>query len=142
MTEERLVWTGRPSQVLNMKAFVFCTICSLTVVLAPIAAPIALWKYLEIRGRLYELTSQRLKSHAGILSKKINELELYRVNDTQLEQPFFLRIFGLANILLLSSDTTTPTMKIEAVSKAHELREEIRRLVEECRDTKRVRLIE
>jgi uncharacterized membrane protein YdbT with pleckstrin-like domain len=80
--------------------------------------------------------------HVGVFSKTTSELELYRVKDTQFEQPFFLRLFGLGNVLLISTDATTPIVKIEAIANAHELRENIRRFVEERRDAKRVRNVE
>src|SRR5262245_61377336 len=114
MQDEILVWSGRPSQILNMGTYIICGLLSLTIVLLPITAPIAIWKYLVVRNRKYELTSQRLICHSGVLSKKANELELYRVKDIQFDQPFFLRIFSLANIMIFSADETSPLIKLEA----------------------------
>lgn len=72
----------------------------------------------------------------------MDELELYRVTDTKFDQPFFFRIFGLANIILITSDTTSPTIKIEAIENAKELRETIRSIVETRKEKKMVREIE
>ena len=142
MPAEVEVWSGTPSQVVNTGAFLLWGILALTLVLAPVSLGVIVWKYLVVRNRRYELTSQRLKSHEGVFSKKTNELELYRVKDTQFEQSFFLRLFGVGNVLLVTSDATTPLVKIEAVSGAQALREKIRTLVEERRDQKRVRVAE
>ena len=142
MPAEVEVWSGTPSQVVNTGAFLLWGILALTLVLAPVSLGVIVWKYLVVRNRRYELTSQRLKSHEGVFSKKTNELELYRVKDTQFEQSFFLRLFGVGNVLLVTSDATTPLVKIEAVSGAQALRERIRTLVEERRDQKRVRVAE
>jgi uncharacterized membrane protein YdbT with pleckstrin-like domain len=110
--------------------------------LIPVSAVVALWKYAAVRCQKYELTTQRLKLQAGVLSKKIDEIELYRVKDTRFEQSFFLRLFGLGNVVIFSSDTTQPAQTIKAVANAKALREQIRALVEVRRDQKRVRMIE
>lgn len=142
MAEENVVWSGNPSQVTNMGTFILWGLLALTVFLLPVSAIVILWKYLVVKNQKYELTTQRLKTHAGVLSKKTEEIELYRVKDTKFEQTFFLRLFNLGNVVLLSSDMTQPTQTICAVSNAQALREQIRNLVEERRDQKRVRNIE
>ena len=142
MPEELNVWSGTPSQVVNTGAFLLWGVLALTLILAPVSLAVIVWKYLVVKNRKYELTSQRLKSHEGVFSKQTNELELYRVKDTQFEQSFFLRLFGVGNVLLFTSDATTQLVKIEAVSGAQALREKIRTLVEERRDQKRVRVAE
>ena len=139
MAEEEHVWTGGPSQITNLGAYAVCVLLTLTVIGAVVAIPFAIWKYLVVRCQRYELTSQRLKFHSGILSKKIEEVELYRIKDTKFDQPFWFRLFGLGNVTLVSSDVTTPVVSIHGVKDAQQLREQIRSLVEVRRDQKRVR---
>ena len=103
---------------------------------------IILWKWLVIKCTKYELTNQRLKKQYGVLNKKIDELELYRIKDYKLDQPFFLRLFSLGNIVLKTSDKSHPTVIIPAVSESAELREKIRSLVENLRDQKRIREVD
>ncbi|MEZ5300332.1 MAG: PH domain-containing protein [Verrucomicrobiales bacterium] len=43
----------------------------------------------------YELTNERLKLSTGVLNRKTDVLELYRVKDMELEKPLHFRIFGL-----------------------------------------------
>jgi len=142
MAEESFVWSGSPSQVTNMGTFVFWGVLALTLFLAPVSVIVILWKYLVVKNTKYELTSQRLKTQTGVLTKTNDEVELYRVKDTQFDQPFFLRLFGLGNVLLFSTDVSSPLVKIVAVPNASALREQIRTLVEERRDFKRVRNVE
>jgi uncharacterized membrane protein YdbT with pleckstrin-like domain len=75
----------------------------------------------------------------GVLNKKLDELELYRVRDYKLDQPFFLRLFSLGNIILQTSDRTHPTVVIQAIPDAENLREQLRTYVEACRTRKGVR---
>ena len=73
-----------------------------------------------------------------MLNKRLDELELYRVRDYNLEQPFWLRLFSLANITLRSSDTSHPVIVLRAIREGEHVREQIRKYVEECRVKKRV----
>ncbi|QSQ25531.1 PH domain-containing protein [Pyxidicoccus parkwayensis] len=138
MADETHVWSGTPSQILNLGAFTLWGLLGLTVVLLPISIGVILWKYLVVKNHKYELTNERLKLEYGVLSKTEDVLELYRVQDTQWEQPFLLRLFGLANIYLVTADPTTPVVAIEAVPNAKALHERIRNLVERRRERKHV----
>jgi membrane protein YdbS with pleckstrin-like domain len=142
MAIEHNEWEGSPSQVTNYVTFFVCALISLTVVGAIIAIPYALWQYLVVKNIKFELTSQRLKVHSGVLSKLTEELELYRVRDIGSEEPFFLRLFGLGNVIIVSSDATTPISKIIAINDVHAVRDKLRNLVEVRREQKGVRMAE
>ena len=132
--EETTLWTGRPSQVTNMGYFIAC------LLIIPI--PFAFWKWLETRFQVYELTSERLRYSHGIFNRHTEELELYRVKDSTLVQPFFLRMFSLGNIVLDTSDRTTPQFTLHAVDDPQAVREQLRACVESQRTQKRVREID
>lgn len=142
MSSETTVWAGRTSQWVNFPAFLLWGLLALTVVLIPISIGVILWRYLVVRFQQYELTTERLKLHTGVLSKSTSEIELYRVTDTQFEQPFWLRLVGMAHIQVISSDKTSPITQIRAIAGARELREQLRSLVEARRSVKNVRVSE
>ena len=141
-TSEYPVWTGRTSQWMNLPSFLLWGVLGLSVVLLPLSAGVILWRYLVVRNEVFELTSERLKMHSGVLNKKTSELELYRVTDTQYLQPFWLRLVGLAHVDVVSSDKTSPLVRIAAVPDAHTLREQLRTLVEARRQARSVRVSE
>lgn len=160
--EENTVWKGSPSQILNLGTFAVCGVgaglltaaCALFLVhmtgsvgrilllicllAAAGFAGVALWRFLLLRSRVYELTNERIHVGHGLLSRQIDDLELYRVKDITVIQPFLLRLFGRGNVILQTSDRTTPSLIIEAVTRPTELRDLIRKHVEACRDSKRV----
>ena len=138
MAEEREVWFGSPSQVVNLGTFVLMGLFFWLVI--PLF--IILWKWLVIKTTKYEVTTQRVTTRHGVFNKETEELELYRVRDYRLEQPFFLRIFSLGNIILQTSDKSHPDMVLRAIPNAERLREELRTHVEACRLAKRVREID
>jgi membrane protein YdbS with pleckstrin-like domain len=138
--DEQFVWEGRPSQIVNLGDFIVCGLfCWLVVPLF-----IALWRWLEVRCTRYEVTTQRFRVTHGVLSRRTDELELYRVKDTTFDQPLLLRLFALANVLIASSDVSTPRTAIRGLpsEEARRLRETLRTCVERLRDRKRVREVD
>lgn len=131
MIEEKDLWSGSPSQIINFWHFILCLLI--------IYIPIAIWKYLVVKNMKYELTSQRLRNRYGVLNKHIDELELYRVKDYEMNQPLFLRLFGLSNIVLYTADKTDSIIIIRAVPDGEKLRELIRSTVQDYRASSRTR---
>jgi hypothetical protein len=56
-----------------------------------------------------------------------------------MEQPLLLRVLGLGNITVVTSDATTPTVALRAIADVAEVREKLRNAVQAERDRKRVR---
>ncbi len=137
-TPEEIIWRGPSSHVRNFWLNVLCwAFCWLVV-------PLIYWFYrwLELRSRVYEVTTERLKITQGILAKRSDDLELYRVRDLALNQPFLYRLFNRADLVLNTTDTTTPVVVLECIPDAYALRDRLRTAVEACRDRKRARVAE
>ena len=152
---EEILWKGQPSQILNIWKFFFALLLAVVIGAAAVffslpslwfalAIPLgwALWTYLTIRCRVYELTSERIRLYNGVLNQRIDEVELYRVKDTVVERPFGLRILGLSSVILDTSDRSHPVVELEAVRGAIDLRNTLRKRVEYWRDRKRVREVD
>jgi uncharacterized membrane protein YdbT with pleckstrin-like domain len=138
MNEEQIVWKGASSQSLYLGTYTLCVL--FCVLIVPIFY--GLWKWFLLRSRQYEVTTERIRVRSGIFSKRTEELELYRVKDYALVEPFWLRLFKAGNIQLTTHDETAPLLVLEAVPNAGALRDEIRKNVEICRERKRVRMAE
>jgi len=153
MSEETL-WKGRPAQIINIWKFLFALLLAVAIgvgagffftplwfaLVIPLAW--AIWIWLVVRCRVYELTSERLRLYIGVLNQRIDEVELYRVKDTVIERPVRLRLFGLSSIVLDTSDRSHPIIELEAIRGGLELRDRIRKQVEYWRDRKRVREVD
>ena len=150
-TPESALWTGHSSQWTHFWYYLMCALlaigclvaAALTAGLAAIGlvVPLVMWgvRWWVNKTTLYELTSQRLRKSSGIFNRVVDELELFRVKDYSMEQPFFLRMVGLGNLKLVTSDATTPTVTIPAIPQVESVRELIRNAVQAERDRKRVR---
>lgn len=131
---EEIIWQGHPSHVTNFWLNLSC------LLILPI--PWALWKWIELRNHQIQITTQRIRQTSGIFSKRTEELELYRVRDFTFVQPFLLRLFNKGTIELTSSDASTPNVVLEALPADTDLRDNLRRAIENCRDRKRARVAE
>lgn len=135
---EQTLWRGTSSQWKNLGVFILCGLFCWLIV--PIF--IALSRYLQTKNKIYELTTERLKITDGIFSKVTDTLELYRVKDLETRQPFLYRMFGLENVQMNTSDTSSPFIFIEAIPSAVSLGDKIRNQVEAIRAQKGVREID
>ena len=134
MPEENILWKGRSSQITNFWTFVWaglllagCVVGALFFppvffgALIPIAW--AGWVCLVVHFRVFELTSQRLRLYTGVLNRRIDEIELYRVKDTAIEEPFWLRLFKLGTLIIETSDRSHPIVRIYAIDDVTGVRE-------------------
>ncbi len=158
-TEETLVWRGTPSQWTNFGAYLFCLLLTAGVLAAYFLVPAAsqtplillgllvpaIWllsAWIGTRTHRYEITSERVKITTGLLSRHTSEIELYRVRDYSVVEPFWLRLVGCGNIVLVTSDRTTAQFVLQAVPRAQSLKDEIRKHTERMRQRRGVRDLE
>jgi uncharacterized membrane protein YdbT with pleckstrin-like domain len=135
---ETMIWEGHPSHVKDLGFHLLC------LLFAPLVVPLflMLWRCLETRFQQYEVSSERIRITTGVLSRRMEEIELYRVKDTAIDQPFFLRLFKLANVVIQTSDASTPQLVIPAIGDARELHENLRGCVEKMRRKRGVREVD
>lgn len=150
MNEENSLWKGSSSQWLNLGPFTAALLAAVGIVIVGglfppafialvLPAAYLLWRYLVVRTQVFELTSERLRVTHGVINQKIDEIELYRVKDSMLVRPWWMRLTGLATIVLETSDRTMATLEVPAIHNGSEVREILRKQVELQRDRKRVR---
>ena len=74
---------------------------------------------LTISSNKYILTDQRLTVEKGILSKKISNLELWRIVDIEMKQSAGELATGGCTIVLTTQDLSDPTLYIKGLNIAH-----------------------
>lgn len=113
-------------------------------VLLVAALAILVWRWFGNLATTYELTEDRLILHKGILSKSIDEIELYRVKDVRIDFTIINQIADIGAISIASSDETTrdAPLHIRDVPAARARREKIRELVNAARLARGVREID
>jgi|SRR5690606_35529518 len=139
MDKEHTIWKGSPSQWTNL-GFYLC--CIPLILIFGLGLLMALWKYLDTIYHHILITDQRIIIKRGIFSKLTKELEIYRVKDIQHSEPFYLRIMGLSNIVLYTTDLDNAIEYIKGVNNGNEIKEKLRIAIEIRRDLKQVREID
>ena len=86
----------------------------------------------------YKLTEERFFIETGFLSKKEEEIRLYRVMDLTLLRPLGQRLFKVGTIHCCSADKSTPEFDIIKVKNPEKIRDLLSELVEKQREAKRV----
>ncbi len=154
MTTENSLWQGRSSQWLNLGPFSAASWVAAAAIVggwiwhpaiaAASALPLAfaLWKFLVVHSQIFELTSERLRITRGVINQQVDEIELYRIKDSQLLRAWWMRLVGLSSVSLETSDRTQHHLVIPAIPGGLEMRELLRQQVELIRDKKRVREID
>ncbi len=166
---EKVIYRGSPSHVLNFRVYFVCLVLFLVALFSkqiwsnflqvdyapykdyykiaskvlffgPIAWAVIEW--MKLRSHKYIITTERLKEETGLLSKHTHELELFRVKDMSFSQPFLLRICGCGNIVLDTSDKSTPVIVMQAIKNGQTVLEGLRKNVQNMRTRKGVREID
>jgi uncharacterized membrane protein YdbT with pleckstrin-like domain len=150
VNEENHLWKASPSQWLNLGHFIGALVLATGITIGGVFFPpafialilplgYAIWKFLVVRCYVFELSCQRLRITSGVINQNIDEIELYRVKDTLMLRPWWMRLTGLSSISLETSDRSLPKLVIPAMRDGMTKREILRKQVELQRDKKRVR---
>ncbi|ELY4881552.1 PH domain-containing protein (plasmid) [Providencia huaxiensis] len=151
-TSEKTMMVIRPSQVLNFPHFFVWIVIGLFLFVTndelygiPVyIVPIFLigWRYLVIHSIRYEITTERIRFHRGVLNRKMDETELYRVRDYSIRRPFHLLIFHLATLHIDTKDVRHSTIDMIGIRNAEQVLTMLRKQVEASRTRKGVRDID
>jgi len=88
---------------------------------------------------MYRLSTQRLFVSRGLIARRIEELELFRVRDIDVVQNFWERILGYGRMMIYSTDATTPKFEIVGLAHPVKLKDVIRSQFRSARVRERVR---
>lgn len=103
---EELLFAGRPAAVQGLFGLL------LAVVTLGISALVG---WFRAQGTSYKITTQRVVIERGVFSKRMEQIDLYRIVDYVVERPFDQRVMGTGNIVLEAMDKTTPEVRLEGL---------------------------
>ena len=103
---EEVLFQGNPALVPDLGA-VFLVLLTLGLWLIP------LW--LRSRARNYRLTTKRVVVETGILNKRLEQVDLYRVSDYTVLRPLSQRMLGTGNLILRTLDPTSPEVPVSNI---------------------------
>jgi membrane protein YdbS with pleckstrin-like domain len=122
------VWVDSPSQWVGMGAYFWTLLIAIVFMVAGVLLhryfliglllPVlmVLIKFFSIKATRYELTTQRLQIHSGIMDRKEIEVELFRLRDLSVEQSFLQRLVNVGTVEAQSSDKDAPAVRLTWVN--------------------------
>lgn len=90
------------------------------------------------RSKRFRVTTTAIETESGLLSKRIDVMQLWRCRDVRYKQNLVDRILGIAHIEVFSADATTPHLEIVGMPASRELFERLRDAIEIQRQHKNV----
>lgn len=90
------------------------------------------------RSVRFRVTTTNIEVERGVLTKRIEVLELWRCRDVRYKQTLFDRLLGIAHIELFSADATTPHLEMVGLPASRKLYEQLRDSIEIQRQAKNV----
>jgi uncharacterized membrane protein YdbT with pleckstrin-like domain len=103
---EEVLFEGRPALVPNIGVLLLCVL-TLGLWLIP-----SWWR---ARGIHYRVTTRRIVVETGVLSQRLEQVDLYRITDYTVDRPFSQRLLGTGNLVLKTADKTTPELTLRAI---------------------------
>ena len=84
---------------------------------------------LQTKTIRYRITNYRVDYERGLLSKDINTLELWHVEDLRFHQSLLDRILGVGDIQIISHDETMPLLNMRSIPHPRPLFEQLKQRV-------------
>ena len=128
---------------------VLAVVCFLSGALAPFAwigilpvVGVFAWSQWVRMSDCYRLFDDRLEIESGLISRRIENVELFRIRDVGLRQGLFGRMADFGDVYVHSTDSSTPAMHIRGVDGPRDFYQHLRERVSESRAAHRTMIIE
>jgi uncharacterized membrane protein YdbT with pleckstrin-like domain len=79
----------------------------------------ALYRYIYIRRAIYLVTPQYIRITTGILFKRTDTVELFRVKDYIITQPLLLQLLNLMDLQLKTTDPENPILWLRGIPQSN-----------------------
>jgi len=142
---ETNVWVGSPSQWVGLAAYFWSLLIAIVFIAAGVLLNryfliglllplvMVLIKFLTIKATRYELTTQRLQIHSGIMDRREVEVELFRLRDLSVEQSFLQRLVNVGTVEAQSSDKDAPAVRLTWVNNPEAVKDKLRTYIMQAR---------
>jgi hypothetical protein len=101
--------------------------------LALVGVPMLLWSYLVHIKEKYRVSRRRVETERGVLTTRLDTLELWRVLDVRYERNLIDQIFDNAKIYLIGTDQSDPVLTLHGMPNHRQLFERLRDAVQYAR---------
>ena len=90
----------------------------------------------------YRLYPDSLEIECGVISRRIENIQLFRVRDLGLAQSVLNRVAGVGDVIVTSTDQSAPRYRLRGVANPRAVYEQLRELVSTSQATRRTMILE
>jgi membrane protein YdbS with pleckstrin-like domain len=84
------------------------------------------WHFAVLRSHHYRVSNQRILLESGVLSKRIDEVDMRTVEDIEFQQGPLERMLGIGDIAVIAADKRMARFRLLGVENPRDVRELIR----------------
>jgi len=95
--------------------------------LGVLAVLILLFKALKLKMIYYEVTADRIEWSRGILDRRVDNIDMFRVIDLKMRRSLLDCIFGIGTVVLTTTDKSDPEFVFEKVRYCRDLYDAIKK---------------
>jgi uncharacterized membrane protein YdbT with pleckstrin-like domain len=132
--EEQTLWVERP-----VLRDVFLNPVHYLLAMTGVGAVIPLYVIGKRLTTKYTLTTHRLIVETGIISKRVDDIELYRIKDTKSDQGLIDRLLQIGSVNVNTTDASG-NWNLRKISSPRQAREKIRHATEQLKQGRNVRI--
>jgi hypothetical protein len=158
--EEQLVWEGSPKWQADF-GYLFLSVLTMIAGFALMGLFLSKWGFslfsflppllisftgfimftylrLKRRNEHYKMTNLNLEYESGVLSKTIQNTELWRIKDIVFKQSLGERILGICKIELVTTDASSPLIILEGLPPGRRIYDDLKKAFVLARQRKNV----
>jgi uncharacterized membrane protein YdbT with pleckstrin-like domain len=109
--EEQVIWQGGAS----WKAWAGSWILGWMLLPILLGAFLLVSVWMKTKGVRWKVTSRRIEREAGLLSKRVDTIELWRIRDVEYRQSLLDRMFGVSSLVVTAHDGVSPVLVIRGM---------------------------
>jgi membrane protein YdbS with pleckstrin-like domain len=118
---------GGPAELMDSNRSALATILTIAILVAVVLRLAKLaGQMAALRGHRYRVTNQRIVVESGVLTKKLDEIDMRLVEDIEFQQTLLQRLLGIGQLVVLSADKKMRSFRLLGVERPREVRELIR----------------
>jgi len=153
-----VIFSGTPSQAINLPVFIkgaFAAVIAFAAHLYAMMHWLVPWfvlvlallligvgvvvAYLRTAFTEIVIDTARITPRQGILSRRVQSIELFRIQDVTSLHPWWRRLFNIGTVIVLTSDSNNPHWRLPGMRDAEQLRDDLNRAAIALRDAKGIR---
>jgi uncharacterized membrane protein YdbT with pleckstrin-like domain len=120
--KEEIFFEGTPT----LKVYILFLILGAVLCFTVIFIPVYIYLIMKIKKKNYKISNLMINHSSGVLFKKFQNLDLWRMKDVQFTQGIIERICHSGTITCISIDKATPILTIQALPNAKGIYEKLK----------------